>query len=63
MVEIELALGDNNLRERLERFLALYRSALEGRKGDIKRIDLRYAQGVAVAFREPAQLDQAVAGL
>ncbi|MEM6580336.1 MAG: cell division protein FtsQ/DivIB [Pseudomonadota bacterium] len=57
---MQLKLGNEDFLERMHRFLAVYRSELSDRAGDIERIDLRYEKGVAVAFKqEPPQ----VAGL
>jgi cell division protein FtsQ len=53
---IELALGDVLLRERLERFVALYRGGLSVRSKEIVRVDVRYPRGIAVAFKEPVEL-------
>ena len=56
---VELALGGDAFKERMQRLVTVYRSELAERMAEVQRIDLRYASGVAVAFREPAQ----VAGL
>lgn len=56
---IELQLGDGAFRERVQRFVAIYRSELAPRAAEVARVDLRYQSGLAVAFHEPAQ----VAGL
>jgi cell division protein FtsQ len=56
---IELVLGNEHLRERVQRFIAVYRAELASRAGEVARVDLRYQSGLAVAFHEPAQ----VAGL
>ncbi|WP_116368599.1 cell division protein FtsQ/DivIB [Parahaliea mediterranea] len=56
---IELQLGGNDFRERVQRFGAIYASELAPRANEVARVDLRYQSGLAVAFHEPAQ----VAGL
>jgi cell division protein FtsQ len=55
----EVVFGDEELLERLERFVALYSDGLEGYGPSLRRVDMRYHSGVAVAFREPPE----VAGL
>lgn len=50
---MELVLGNSEFGERLQRFATVYRSELAERAGDVKRVDLRYESGLAVAFREP----------
>jgi cell division protein FtsQ len=50
---IRLLLGGSDFLERMHRFLAIYRSELAARAGDVERVDLRYESGIAVAFREP----------
>jgi cell division protein FtsQ len=50
--KMQLLLGGSDFRERMQRFVMLYRKELAQR--DIERIDLRYHSGVAVAFREPS---------
>lgn len=47
---IELVLGDEELTDRLERFTALYRESLFEQKVNIRRVDMRYQSGIAVAF-------------
>lgn len=54
-----LVLGGEAFLERVQRFIAVYRTDLAERAGDVARVDLRYQSGLAVAFHEPAQ----VAGL
>lgn len=53
---MELVFGDEDLLERLDRFIALYRASLRERRTDISRVDLRYHSGIAVAFREPPEI-------
>ena len=50
---IRMLLGGSDFLERMHRFLAIYRSELAARAGDVERVDLRYESGIAVAFREP----------
>lgn len=50
---IELLLGRDHLLEKIRRFGAIYGKALKEQKENIARIDLRYANGLAVAWREP----------
>lgn len=50
---IELLLGRDHLVEKMRRFTAIYGKALKEQQTNIARIDLRYANGLAVAWREP----------
>lgn len=50
---IELLLGRDHLVEKMRRFSAIYDKALKEQQANIVRIDLRYANGLAVAWREP----------
>lgn len=50
---IELYLGGDQLVEKMQRFLSLYEKTLKGQIANIKSIDLRYANGLAVAWRQP----------
>jgi cell division protein FtsQ len=50
---IQLNLGGEDFLGRINRFVLIYRSELAARRTDIERVDLRYENGVAVAFREP----------
>lgn len=50
---IELLLGRDHLVEKMRRFIAIYDKALKEQQTNIARIDLRYANGLAVAWREP----------
>jgi len=57
-----LALGRENIRERLRRFVRLYPALSEARQdADLARVDLRYANGFAVRWRERSEI-QAPAG-
>ena len=51
---IQLLLGRDQVLEKLRRFHTIYQKALEGQRDTIARIDLRHANGLAVAWREPA---------
>lgn len=53
---IELALGDHDFPQRMEDFLMLWRSTLAATSGEVLRVDMRYADGAAVALREQPQL-------
>jgi cell division protein FtsQ len=50
---IELLLGRGNLLEKMRRFIAIYDKTLKEQITNIARIDLRYANGLAVGWREP----------
>ena len=50
---IELLLGREHLMEKIRRFNTIYEKTLKAQKDNIARIDLRYANGLAVAWREP----------
>ena len=50
---IELLLGRDHVVEKMRRFSAIYQKALQAQGENIARIDLRYANGLAVAWREP----------
>ncbi|SFQ24528.1 cell division protein FtsQ/DivIB [Pseudomonas borbori] len=50
---IELLLGRDHLVEKMRRFSAIYDRALKVQQTNIARIDLRYANGLAVTWREP----------
>ena len=50
---IELLLGRDHVVEKVRRLVAIYDKALKERIANIERIDLRYANGLAVAWREP----------
>ena len=50
---IELLLGRDHLVEKMRRFSAIHGKALKEQQANIARIDLRYANGLAVAWREP----------
>ena len=50
---IELILGREDSRTRLERFARVYRKVLVQRADDIARVDMRYSNGLAVGWRKP----------
>ncbi len=50
---IELLLGRDHLVEKMRRFIAIYDNTLKEQITNIARIDLRYANGLAVGWREP----------
>lgn len=51
---IELLLGRDHLVEKMRRFIAIYDKTLKEQITNIARIDLRYANGLAVGWREQA---------
>lgn len=51
--DIEVILGREETRSRLERFTRVYRKLLAQRANDIARVDLRYSNGLAVGWRTP----------
>ncbi len=51
---VELLLGRDHLVEKVQRFVAIYNKALKDRVASIERVDLRYPNGLAVAWRTPA---------
>jgi len=50
---IELLLGRDRLLEKMRRFIVIYDKTLKQQNANIARIDLRYAYGLAVSWREP----------
>lgn len=48
---IEVVLGRDHVDERFERFLAVYEARLVSRSDEVKRIDARYTNGVAVQWK------------
>ncbi|KRW62725.1 cell division protein FtsQ/DivIB [Pseudomonas sp. TTU2014-080ASC] len=50
---IELLLGRDHVVEKMRRFASIYNKVLKDQQENIARIDLRYANGLAVAWREP----------
>jgi cell division protein FtsQ len=53
---MQLLLGSENFLERMHRFVALYRAELAVRSDQVERVDLRYENGVAVAFADPSHV-------
>ncbi|WP_249671850.1 cell division protein FtsQ/DivIB [Pseudomonas abieticivorans] len=51
---IQLMLGRGNLVDKMRRFLAIYDKTLKDQITNIASIDLRYANGLAVTWRDPA---------
>jgi len=49
---MELRLGREQMHERLNRFVSVYKETLEIEKREIKHIDMRYTNGFAVAWKE-----------
>ncbi|WP_263078532.1 cell division protein FtsQ/DivIB [Endozoicomonas sp. Mp262] len=49
--DIQVYLGRDERMERLQRFVRLYHARLESEWHSVKRIDLRYSNGAAVAWR------------
>ena len=52
---LELRLGRNNQHQRLHRFVDVYNERLMGQKQNIKYIDMRYTNGLAVAWKNAKQ--------
>ena len=52
---IEILLGRDHIVEKMRRFAAIYERELKEQSANIARIDLRYANGLAVAWREPVE--------
>lgn len=50
---VELLLGRDQIIEKMRRFTAIYQQQLAQESGRIARIDLRYANGLSVAWHEP----------
>lgn len=51
---VELLLGRDQIIEKMRRFTAIYQQELAQESDRIARIDLRYANGLSVAWHEPA---------
>ena len=51
---IQLLLGRDRLVEKMRRFIAIYDKTLKEQITNIASVDLRYANGLAVGWREPA---------
>ncbi|MBY4676595.1 cell division protein FtsQ/DivIB [Marinobacterium arenosum] len=52
---IRVVVGREGINERLSRFLKLYQSRLAERAAEIEQVDIRYTNGVAVAWRPKAE--------
>jgi cell division protein FtsQ len=52
---IAVELGRDRIEERLERFLAVYRSHLKTRVSEVAGVDARYSNGIAVRWKDSAQ--------
>ena len=51
---MRLALGQEDFRERMQRFATIYRRELAARRDQVTAVDLRYASGIAVRFSTPS---------
>ena len=51
---IEVVLGRDQVSERFERFVTVYQERLASRASEVKRIDARYSNGVAVKWKPDA---------
>jgi cell division protein FtsQ len=51
---VDLLLGRDHLVEKVQRFVAIYNKALKDQAANIASVDLRYPNGLAVAWREAA---------
>ncbi|GAB5453332.1 MAG: cell division protein FtsQ/DivIB [Halioglobus sp.] len=49
---MRLVIGGSDFRERMQRFVSIYREQLAAQAGNLARVDLRYSSGLAVAYRE-----------
>lgn len=58
---VELLIGRDQVMEKMRRFAIVYDKALKEQISNITRIDLRYANGLAVAWRDPAAIATATA--
>lgn len=58
---IDLLIGRDQVMEKMRRFATVYDKALKEQISNITRVDLRYANGLAVAWREPAAIETAPA--
>jgi cell division protein FtsQ len=52
---IEVLLGRDNLVDKMQRFMTVEQMLLQDRRELIARVDLRYSNGMAVAWREPVE--------
>ncbi len=51
---IEVVLGKDQVHERFERFVTVYQERLVSRANEVKRVDARYSNGVAVKWKSDA---------
>lgn len=58
---MEILLGRDRLLEKIKRFSTIYEKALKEQNQNIARIDLRYPNGLAVAWHDPVAPDAAAA--
>jgi len=58
--KLEMLLGRDHVVEKMRRFAAIYERELKEQSAHIARIDLRYANGLAVAWRESMEPAAAV---
>jgi cell division protein FtsQ len=56
----QLAIGGDDFLERMKRFKTVFRAELAPQMEQIESIDLRYARGVAVAFRPAAENEELI---
>lgn len=54
---IEMLLGRDDVVDKMQRFLTIDKLMLADRRELIARVDLRYSNGMAVAWREPAMIE------
>jgi cell division protein FtsQ len=52
---IEVVLGKDQVEKRFERFVTVYQERLVSRANEVKRVDARYSNGVAVKWKPDAQ--------
>lgn len=52
---VELLLGRDHLVEKMRRFISIYEKTLKDQIANIERVDLRYPNGLAVAWRAPVE--------
>ncbi|WP_220125170.1 cell division protein FtsQ/DivIB, partial [Pseudomonas aeruginosa] len=50
---VEIQIGRDHVVDKIRRFVSIYDKALKDQISNIARIDLRYPNGLAVAWREP----------
>lgn len=52
---VEILLGRDHLVEKMRRFISIYEKTLKEQIANIERVDLRYPNGLAVAWRTPVE--------